>query len=392
MFYILQESKCDCGFAVLKSLLASVNHDVNYLYLKNPKEEDELYSFYDLMSYAKELGFELRPYYLKEKEELALDERLPIMVSGQSAFGSHMLLVYRVSKHYVYYVDPATGKKKMKREEFVSRWDGKLLKLDHFQKKKCEVKKENLLTNKEEFIMDFLEILSCLSITMGLCFIDEKYPFVLPVIMFSLFAIFEILLRSYCIHVYKNIDERTYTDSLVVKKGRMKEFYKTLEENKRYEVSLNLNAIYAVMSVIVIAMLIFINGGYSLYYLLFALFFAFIEVMFINPYLEKMNMEIQEIETNLGDEDVGLIKLAHQKAYKYGKITLLYRYTVLGMTLLGIVLIMALSGVISIPYIIFYLAINIFFYKNLVNGLSLEHHIRRHRQLRLHQINLTINK
>lgn len=172
----------------------------------------------------------------------------------------------------------------------------------------------------------------------------------------------------------------------------MKEFYITLEQNKRYEVSINLNAIYSVMSVIVVALLIFINGGYSLYYLLFGLFFAFIEVMFLKPYLEKKNQEIQELEENIKDNDLGVIKLAHQKAYEYGKITLLYRYVVLGMTLLGIVLIMALSEVISIPYVIFYLVVNVFFYKNLVAGLSMDGEIKKHRQLRVHQNNLTINK
>ena len=388
MFYILQENKSDCGFACLKSMLASANHDHNYLYLTNPKVTEEPYSFFDLMEYSKKLGFDLNAYNVKEKEKLELENSLPILVTSLGEQGNHMLMIYKINKHYIYYVDPALGKRKMKKEIFFEIWNGQLLKLDNFSKKKCETKIQNLLTNREELIMDFLEILSCLSITLGLCFVDKKYPFILPVIMFSLFAIFEILLRSYCIHVYKNIDERVYTDDLKVKKGKLKEFYRTLEENKRYEVSLNLNAIYAVMSVIVISLLLFINGGYSLYYLLFGLFFAFIEVMFLNPYLEKMNQDIQEMEENINDDDFGLIKLAHQKAYKYGKITLLYRYVVLGMTLLGIILIMALSGVISIPYIIFYLVINIFFYKNLVNGLSLERHIKRHRQLRVHQSNL----
>ncbi len=392
MFYILQEGKSDCGFASLKSLLATANHDPQYLYLTNPKENEEPFNFYDLMGYAKQLGFDLNAYTVNDKENLALDEKLPIMVTAQSSFGSHMLLVYKVNKHYVYYLDPAIGKRKMKREEFISFWDGRLLKLDNFQKKKCPKKMEKLLTNKEELLMDFLEILSCLSITFGMCFIDKRYPLYLPIIMFALFAIFEILLRNYCIYVYKCIDERVYTDELKVKEGKMKEFYITLEQNKRYEVSINLNAIYSVMSVIVVALLIFINGGYSLYYLLFGLFFAFIEVMFLKPYLEKKNQEIQELEENIKDNDLGVIKLTHQKAYEYGKITLLYRYVVLGMTLLGIVLIMALSEVISIPYVIFYLVVNIFFYKNLVAGLSMDGEIKRHRQLRVHQNSLTINK
>ena len=102
----------------------------------------------------------------------------------------------------------------------------------------------------------------------------------------------------------------------------------------------------------------------------------------------KKNQEILELEANIDDGDFALIKLAHEKAYQYGKMTLAYRYVVLGFTLLGIALIMALSEVISIPYIIFYLVLNVFFYKNLVSGLSTDEKIKKHRQNIVHQINL----
>ncbi|MBE6133541.1 MAG: hypothetical protein E7178_02605 [Erysipelotrichaceae bacterium] len=389
MFYVLQDDNYDCGFACLKSLLASLNHDHNYLYLPNPKVEKEAYSFYELMEYAEKLGFTLSSYFVKDKENLSLAKNEPIMVSAFKEGKVHMLLLYKVNKKYVYYLDPAVGKKKMKKDIFISLWDGKVLKIDDFKKKKCPFKKKNLLTNFEEFMMDFLEIIACLSLTAGLFFINEKYPFYLSIILFACFGILEILLRSYCLRVYKKIDDRIYnSSSLKVKEGKMKEFYTTLENNKRYEVGINLDSIYAVMSIIVVSIFIYITGGYSLYYLLFGLLFAFIEVVFINPYLKRKNIEIMELESRIGEDDLGLIRLAHVKAYKYGRITLLYRYTCFGMTLLGIVLIMALSGVISIPYIIFYLCINLFFYKNMVSLLSIDEKIKKHRQSIVHQINL----
>ena len=388
MFYVLQEDNYDCGFACLKSLLASVNHDSNYLYLPNPKEENTIYSFLDLIEIASSYGFTLSPYNVSDKEELALDEGLPMLFSTVRDEKTHMLLVYKVNQKYVYVIDPAVGKKKLKRNEFIALWDGKVLKLDAFSKKACPIKRKPLLTSKEEFMMDLLEIMACICITLGLTFVNEKYPFFLSIVMFASFALLEIFLRVYTLHVFKSIDERTYNDSLKVKKGRMKEFFLTLEDNKRYEVSINLNSIYAVMSIIVVMMIIVINGGYSLYYLLFGILFAFFEVAFLNPYLQNKNAEIQELEMNIGDDDLGLIKIIHEKAYQYGKITLLYRYVVLGITLFGIVLIMALSGVISIPYIIFYLCVNVFFYKNMVCCLSMDENIKKHRQNIVHQINL----
>ena len=388
MFYVLQEDNYDCGFTCLKVLLANVNKDSNYLYLPNPKGSGEVYSFDELMEYASRLGFTLSAYKIADRSTLSLDDGLPMMFSVSKEGKSHMVLVYKVNRKYVYYFEPSSGKKKMKIEEFIELWDCKLLKLDNFQKIPCPHKVNRLLTKKEELAMDLLEILACVSLTLGLCFIDEKYPFYLSIIMFASFAILEILLRSYCLHVFKNIDERTYNDSLNVKEGKMRDFYITLEENKKMEVSLNLNSIYCIMSVMVIIVYLGTIGGYSLYYLFFSVFFAFIEVMFLEPYLMKKNQEILELEANIDDGDFALIKLAHEKAYQYGKMTLAYRYVVLGFTLLGIVLIMALSEVISIPYIIFYLVLNVFFYKNLVSGLSTDEKIKKHRQNIVHQINL----
>ena len=388
MFYILQEEKNDCGFTCLKSLLATVNKDSHYLYLANPKEEGEVYSFYDLIEYTDKMGFKLEAYNVTDKENIELKNKQPILVSTNLVNRAHMVMVYKISKRYVYYLDPSIGKKKMKKEEFISIWDGRALVLENFEMKKCKERRKPLINKKEEVLMDILEILACLSITSGLLFIGEQYPFFLPIIMFSLFAIFEILLRSYMIHVFNNIDKRTYNDSLKVKEGRFKEFYTTLEEDKRYEVSINLSSIYAVMSVIVISLILASHGGYSLYYLLFSMLFALIEVLFIEPYMARKNQEIQELENNITDGDLGLVHIIHQKAYRFAKITLLYRYVVFGMTLLGIVLIMALSGVISISYIIFYLCLNVFFYKSLVSGLGMNGHIKKHRQLRVHLINL----
>ena len=392
MFYILQDGRNDCGFACLKSLLASVNHDPHYLYLPNPKEEDSPYCFFDLVSYAEELGFNLSAYNVPDKENIALEGKMPVMVSVMLHDHPHMFMIYKVKKHYVYVIDPAIGKKKIKKNDFLEMWDGKLLKLEKSPVRHCPVKRKPLMNKKEEIITDILEIVAGLSVTSGLLFIGEKYPFYLPIIMFALFAIFEILLRSYCIHVFSNIDKRTYDENLKVKKGKLKEFYSTLEENKRYEVTINLNSIYAVISVVVISLAIASSGGYSLYYLVFGLLFAFIDVMFIEPYQFKKNLEILEMESLIGDDDIGLIYRIHQKAYRFGRISLFYRYVVLGITLFGIVLIMAMSGVISIPYIIFYLCVNIYFYKSLVAGLSMDKQIRDHRQKVIHQINLLDNK
>ena len=388
MFYILQEDNHSCGIACLKTMLATLNHDSNYLYLPNPKESGERYSFYDLMEFAYTYGFTLSAYTVQDKNCFSLDDGLPMMVSTNRDDIQHLYLVYKVNDRYVYYFDPAFGKKKVKKADFLAKWDGKVLKLDNFVKKACPVKRQPLLTKMEELVMDVLEIAACVCLTLGLWFVSDKYPFYLPIMMFASFAILEIMLRVYCIMVFKRIDERTYTDSLKVKKGKMKEFYLTVENNKRYEVTMNLNAIYAVMSIVVVSLMIMINGGYSLYYLLFGVLFAGFEVVFLNPYLNKKNQEICEMENNVSDDDLGLIKLIHEKAYRYAKITLLYRYVTLGFTLLGIVLIMALSEVISIPYIIFYLCINIFFYKSMVMGLSMDQNIKKHRQNIVHQINL----
>ena len=392
MFYVYQDGYNDCGFTSLKNYLATINHDSAYLYLPNPKQEDEMYSFKDLSEYAKTLGFELSAYVSQDKEKLSKDDTLPMLALINEGDRSHLVMVYDVSEQVVSYIDPAEGKKKVDRDYFLSIWDGKMLIVEDFKKKKCPIRKENLLTRKEETLINVMQFSACILLLLGFYFIDNKYPFYLSIIFFACFAIMEIALRSYGIALLKIIDKRVYTDSLKVKEGKMKEFYLTLEKNKSYEISFAMNSIYYIMSIVMIGFVLYINGGFNLYYLLFGLFFALIEAFFLRPYLEKKENELAILEKQINDQDISLIRRIHDSGYRYGKIVLTYRYMMLGISLLGIVLVMALSSVVSVPYVIFYLSINIFFYHNLVNFLGLDKGMRKHRQNVIHQINLTNHK
>ena len=389
MFYIQQRGKYDCGFTALKVYLANYNDDRAYLYLASPLQEDVPYSFLQLINYAKEYGFNLKAYQIDDKENLSSKEEFPMLFSLSTSSLHHLVMVYKVNRRYVYYLDPCYGKKKVPREEFLSNWDGKLLKIEGEDKKRCPVRVNNLLTIKEKIVISILEFLSFADLLLGIFFIKEDIPLYVPIICLAAFAITEIILRNIILLICRNVDKRVYNPSLMLKRGEMRHFYNLLEENKQLEISLPLNAVYYSLFLPLTIFVIAMNGTLNFYYVLFGVIFALAYIFLLSPYLKKKNKEIVYIEEELKDnEDLSLIKKAHQSSYQYGRIFLYYRYTLLAVSLIGIILIMALSDVISIPYVIFYLVLNVFLYKGIIGLYNLLDQHQRYYQNYLEMINL----
>ena len=115
MFYIQQITNDDCGFAVLKTMLANIFKNERYLYLKQD-ESHGAYSFQDLITIAEEEGVTLSGVEANEVElaNLALN---PFIASTEKDGFKHAIYVYKVKKKYVYIFDPKSGLKKLKKED-----------------------------------------------------------------------------------------------------------------------------------------------------------------------------------------------------------------------------------------------------------------------------------
>jgi len=82
-------------------------------------------TLFKLNELAEDFGFDTEAYKL-EYDNLS-DITLPCIVHYQ---GNHFVVVYRVNNKYVYISDPAIGKYRLKKEEFIKRWNGITLELE----------------------------------------------------------------------------------------------------------------------------------------------------------------------------------------------------------------------------------------------------------------------
>ncbi len=140
-----QHDQTDCGPVCLKMITAFLGQ---FYTLENLRElcqvNKEGVSLYALREAAEQIGFEtlsIKVPYTSTSEELPalLSVPIPCIAYWQ---GKHFLVVYKVSKKFVWVADPAKGKLKLKRKIFEQGWlskdgQGTLLLLEptaHFPK------------------------------------------------------------------------------------------------------------------------------------------------------------------------------------------------------------------------------------------------------------------
>src|SRR5215217_371724 len=76
-------------------------------------------SLYSLANVAEQFGFKADAYELDWDHLPQL--KLPIIAHYR---GIHFIVVYRISKDHVWIADPAYGKDKLTKEEFLQKWNG----------------------------------------------------------------------------------------------------------------------------------------------------------------------------------------------------------------------------------------------------------------------------
>ncbi len=162
MFFISQVGEQDCAFACLKMMLANYHHDKNYLFLPC---ENKSYSFYDLVNIASEYNTTLLGIKIGSAEELIHSKKFPFIATLNRKKGTkHSVLVLRVTRKYVYYFDPAIGKRKVAIEMFLEDWTNKALVMDSFTKTKCPKDFTDFVSKRDKISLPILQIFSGLSL------------------------------------------------------------------------------------------------------------------------------------------------------------------------------------------------------------------------------------
>ena len=366
MFFVPQILKDDCGMAALKMLLADVHHDKNYLFIPQDEEHGP-YSYDDLIDIARTYSVELEGFSVPAMIELEKSDDFPFIATIKTLGGPHAVYVYKRKGRRIYLLDPLDGKVEMSVSKFIELWDGTLLKVKQYVKTRCPYQEAKPISSGQWFVLNLLQILAAAAAIAGVFFISENVYIFLPIALFSLAVILEIAMKSYSFSIMRTVDDFFY-DAVIPKEG---EYTKTLRRFERYKHGLLTSfSNFIVTFLITLAFIVIILNNDIKNFLLIAgpLLAASLEGLFYRPYLRRGFRNVGYLEEQL-DSSVDPIDYRdkvttlHKEAYKYGRVEMFKRYIGLALYIGIAVVLMAINGMVSFPYVIFYLCIQIMVYQ-----------------------------
>lgn len=366
MYYVPQIQKDDCGFACVKMLLANVNKDRNYLFLPQDEQHGP-YSYQNLIEIASQYGITLVGYKRDEKMTIKEQRKFPFIATiTTKSGGSHAVLVYKIFLGSVYYLDPRLGKVDVSLRKFVSIWDGTMLAVETVNKKTCPYKEAKPLTLGQTIILNLLEVMVGLCVIAGVYFINDNAYVFIPIVLFALAVVFELLVKSYSVSLMKRVDSYFY-GQVEIKDNK---YYATMQRFERYKKSLLANPLNFILTLIVAMGLILVTLQNNLYnFLLIAAPFvaSMVEFFIYMPYMKSGLIEVEEEEQALDssvddDEYRERIDLLHKKAYRFGLLEMSKQYVGLALFIIMAIVLLAVTGQPSFPYAVFYTCIEIAIY------------------------------
>ena len=369
MFFIPQTQKDDCGFTCLKMMLANINKDQNYLFL--PQDNDHGgYSYNDLVDIAKEYDLHLQAVRATEKETLGSCQQLPFIATViLPNEAKHAVLVTKVSQKEVTYLDPRKGKCKSKLHDFIAIWDGTMLIIESFQKKKCQYRINDPLNVTSKVFLFLIQFVAGLLAIFGVYFIKDGTPIYIPAIFLSLALVTELGMKAYAYRIMKKLDAHYFSEEVIPESG-YRSYIEKYEQYKKLSLTSPMNYVLILVFSLGLLTIILLNDRRNGFLVLVPLMLALIEVLFIIPLYKRKKNEIEELEEEIDTvEDASSLKQkvkeAHNKAYTYSYFSLAMRYIYAGIIVMTALLTMKLCDISSFPYIIFYSCVSLTLYRSI---------------------------
>jgi len=371
MFYIPQLNSCDCGLACLKMVLANLNHDENYLFLKSDEAHKE-YSFLELSNIAKTHGCEMVPFKVEEKREILKNEKFPLIVALKMPSGAyHSVVVTKVTFGTLKIFDPDLGIYSLHFKKFEKLWTGKGLIVDSFNKTDCKEKYENPIKMKDHVGNLILQIISSSLLVAAFYFLQNQTKPLIPMLFIVGFVLFEVLYRLNNIRVMKKID--AFQGKPI--EGKYYEHFKRFENYKKTALVNPAKIVLALLIVAFAIAILIMNNVMTIVVIVTPLLLAFIDVVFIQPDIEMKENALKYDESalntceNLYDYQVKTMKI-HKNSYDLAKLILLKKYLYILLMAVSAIIVMFVTETVVLPYAAFYVLIQYLLFENITNLLN----------------------
>ena len=359
MNFISQSGNYDCGFTCLSILLAHIHKDKNYLFLKH---EDKAYSYAELIGFAKEYGLTLQGVKISNEVELINAKKLPFITSivDREKKTKHAVLILRVNEKNITYFDPSLGKRKEKLEIFLAKWTKSALIVEEASKTPCPIAPPDFVAKKDKITLPIWQVLSgAFLLVAGLFTSKESYVF-LPIMFSALFVIFELLFRENMIGACKRIDANIEQFEIEEREEGYFPLYQDIEKYRYHALSSLSNIVYIFLVELLLTFILVLNSPLNVIYVFLSILLSGVEVFLLKPRFYAKEIEIMESEEKVKNasnkyEFDFFSSEARNKAYKYGQVKMAMNYVSIGIMLISIILVMAISSVVDVTYVVFYL-------------------------------------
>ena len=372
MYFIKQIDNHDCGFASLKMLLANIYKDKRYLYLKQDLNKKR-YSYLELINIAKKYNLSLTGLKFIKENELKKYRNKIFLATIKIGETNHLVMIKK-ERHLLKVYDPNQGIYYLSYKKFFKVWDKTILSILNY--------KENTLKNNDLLTVYKLRplygasniifrLISIISIILGLFFVSYKTYFYVAIALFFISLLGEVFYRLSSIKSLKKIDI-DFANKFKIKDGYYDVFYNNFLNYKKMYVTKNANVVFSILLAIFILTLFIINGVSNIYFLIFAIILAFINVGIIKPMFYNASNKLALKEQKYLNEkyDLNTLKTISNDSYKIANNFLFFE----AMFIVLIILMCSISSFLisgfDISYVVFYSVTIAFFKKQFEEILS----------------------
>lgn len=228
---VYQGSASDCGLAALKSLLIAVSHDKNYRYLT--ADHGGPFSLAELIEMGKKEGLALEFRRVASKAEIENNPPVPFIALLGEENVPHAVVVSRIGRKSLTYLDPAEGPVTVKKTTFIEKWNGIFSQTLSYEKKPCPYRKESIKPLGSIVLAVLLEMGADAFLMCGFFYMNNEGNFLSPVLCFTGFALTAILRRCLETQSMKKFDERWLPLTYDSNENRFKDNYVHYHEFKK---------------------------------------------------------------------------------------------------------------------------------------------------------------
>lgn len=367
-YFIQQIKEKDCGFACLKILMANVHKNKDYLYY--PQDiDDHSYSLAELIKIARDEKITLKAYRFIKKSEIKNEKIFPILTVCKANQKLHMVVLYEIRKNNFYIFDPIKGKIKLKERDFYEIWTGEALINLGVEKNKYHAKKINI--KETAFILgsSIVQVISFGALATGLFFINDKISFIIPILLFLAYFLFELLYKQVSIIGMKFFDKKVYKN-LESTQRMPNKFFEDISFYKTLFFSTPIQLISIGLSIVLFVILLGLNS----YLNLINIGLVVVINLFMNFGL-KMYQERRKNDSYLGflsidyseNQNIRKLKVLNDITYKSIDALNLKNYVILFLIITLCLFYASLTNNVSINFVLFHV-FSYFFLNELLNN------------------------